>query len=499
LRRPWPGNINHASLTFDLEPPLGAGQDAWDRRRLRRFAHYAAGQGWRPEDITSDHMLRYFSVLKHEAINGYEWEAYGRVCKTWNRLVDTVPGWPGKAVTVVRKRTPYMVKLEDLAQGLRAELVGYLDFLAGDGAADHGDGPLFLKDMPRKALSPVTVKLRQTQMLQYISALVAKGYPLDSLATVDAITSTRAISDAFDFFVERAGGKVPTQVQFIAIAMRGLLYHRLTGGLRRRVRHDRDSPPPSLVTDARLDLLEQIIKQSAPTERGLRAKNKRCLAQFDHRNLGKLLHLPATLLKEAKTTGGKDGARLAEAALAIEMLLMCPIRVGNLVSLDLVRHFIKSSPGPKGTIHLSIPKDEVKNRRAIEFELPPHLARMLDRHVRDFRPLVPGCGSTWLFPSTDGGPRSYKLMSRHIAGIIRTRAGLIMTSHQFRHLAGKMFLEDTPAGHETVREVLGHASIDTTTENYTGIDQVKAGRTYDRSVLKLRDQTKFITSKRRKK
>ncbi|WP_245651041.1 GAF domain-containing protein, partial [Paramagnetospirillum marisnigri] len=28
LRRPWPGNINHASLTFDLEPPLGAGQSA---------------------------------------------------------------------------------------------------------------------------------------------------------------------------------------------------------------------------------------------------------------------------------------------------------------------------------------------------------------------------------------------------------------------------------------------------------------------------------------
>ncbi|WP_216636126.1 hypothetical protein, partial [Paramagnetospirillum marisnigri] len=30
LRRPWPGNINHASLTFDLEPPLGAGHSCWN-------------------------------------------------------------------------------------------------------------------------------------------------------------------------------------------------------------------------------------------------------------------------------------------------------------------------------------------------------------------------------------------------------------------------------------------------------------------------------------
>jgi hypothetical protein len=52
LRSPWPGNINHASLTFDLEPPLGAGHpknaDAddpnhpklirWSIQEIRRIA-----------------------------------------------------------------------------------------------------------------------------------------------------------------------------------------------------------------------------------------------------------------------------------------------------------------------------------------------------------------------------------------------------------------------------------------------------------------------------
>ena len=73
---------------------------------------------------------------------------------------------------------------------------------------------------------------------------------------------------------------------------------------------------------------------------------------------------------------------------------------------------------------------------------------------------------------------------------------LSITPHQFRHLAGKMFLDGHPVGHETVRQVLGHASLDTTTQYYTGIDQVKSGRAYDKAVLALREQTKFITTKK---
>jgi integrase len=141
---------------------------------------------------------------------------------------------------------------------------------------------------------------------------------------------------------------------------------------------------------------------------------------------------------------------------------------------------------------------EVKNKREIEFEFPVHLARMHDRHITKFRPLLPGSGSNWLFPSVDGGERPYKSLAGQISRVVLRYTGLTITPHQFRHFAGMMFLDEHPTGHGTVRDVLGHASIDTTTQYYTGIDQVKAGRIYDKAILALRERTKFAAKKEKK-
>jgi integrase len=392
-----------------------------------------------------------------------------------------------------------MVKLGDLAPLLKSEINGYLEVLAGGGDVTHEDAPVFLKGITRKSLSPVTIDLRRTQIIQYVSALVKAGYSIESLRSIDDITQGRLITAAMDFFYHRADAKMAVQIQFIAIAVRGLLYHHLSGQLRSKIRRDKEAkiPTANAIVDPRISLLDDIIAQSRPTDRGLRTKNKRCLNQFDDpRNVKALLHLPSQLLKEANKVGLEDGARLAETALAIELLLMCPIRIGNLVGLDLDRHFIKSKPGKKAVIHIVIPRDEVKNDREIEFKLPEHVARMQEKHVEKWRPLRPGSKGTFLFPAGDGGPRSYKLLARTITGIVHRYTGLTVTPHQFRHIAGKLYLEANPNGHEIVRQVLGHASIDTTTKNYTGIDQVKAGKTFDKAVLALRENTKLIASKR---
>jgi len=479
--------------------------DGWDRRRLSRFAHYATQQGWTPGEITSEHMLRYLAMLEAEALNIDVRKVYLNTCKTWNKLTESVPGWPGKAVASQRRRDPYMVSKDALPPSLRAEIEAYLDALAGGDDPMASDVPVFLKGINRRSLSPVTLTLRLTQIMQYVSALVEQGYELDKLASVDTITNAKAISAAMDFFFNRAGEKLAPQIESIGMAIRGLLHHHITGHLLRRTRRDKHTPPPSLNTlvDPRIELLNNIIDEARPQDRGLKPKNKRCLNQFeDSRNVAALLHLPKKLLKEAVKADGKvdgtEGARLAETALVIELLLMCPIRIGNVVGLDLSRHFIKSHPGKGAVIHLAIPKNEVKNDRDLEFELPDALARMLNRHIKLFRPRLPGAGSNWLFPSTTDGPRSYKIMAGQISRTVYRRTGLKITPHQFRHLGGKLFLSTQPTGHETVRQVLGHASIDTTTLHYTGIDQVNAGKTYDRSILGLRDRTKFVISKKRK-
>jgi len=457
--------------------------DSWACRRLKRFAHFAAGQGWQPSEVKTEHMLGFLNMLETNSLQRSPRTTYHRLCKTWNDLAENLSNWPGKPVEIIRKRDPYMVSLEALSAPLQAEINAFLAYMNGESCDQNHDGPVFLRGITRKPCAPTTIALRRTQLLQYISALVSQGHPVESLRSVHDITATAAITTAMDFFYKRAGNQIATQISLIAEAVQRLLIFHLTGGSR-----------TTKVTDARIDLLKRIICQSRRTDRGLSIKNKRCLAQLDvPRNLRALLNLPEQLLQAAKVTSGVPSARLAESALAIELLLMCPIRVGNLVGINLQQHLLKSQPGEKRVSHLVIPEDEVKNKRPIEFKLPPHLASMLERHITVFRPQLPGSNTPYLFPATNKTTaRSYKSMEVQLTRHIRQKIGLVITPHQFRHIAGKLFLDRHPTGHETVRQVLGHASIDTTTHHYTGLDQMKAVQTFDKCILALRQETKFM-------
>ena len=63
---------------------------------------------------------------------------------------------------------------------------------------------------------------------------------------------------------------------------------------------------------------------------------------------------------------------------------------------------------------------------------------------------------------------------------------LDLTGHQFRHLGGKFFLEENPGQYESVRQLLGHKHIKTTTAFYTGMNTVEATRVFDDVILKKR-------------
>jgi site-specific recombinase XerC len=61
--------------------------------------------------------------------------------------------------------------------------------------------------------------------------------------------------------------------------------------------------------------------------------------------------------------------------------------------------------------------------------------------------------------------------------------------HLFRHIAAKLFLDAHPGSYELVRRVLGHRSIDTTTNFYTGLETAAAVRHFDKTILHLRRES----------
>jgi integrase len=64
--------------------------------------------------------------------------------------------------------------------------------------------------------------------------------------------------------------------------------------------------------------------------------------------------------------------------------------------------------------------------------------------------------------------------------------GLRLTPHQFRHACGAIYLAANPGGHEVVRNLLGHRSIETTIRYYAGMEMAAALRYYDAVILERR-------------
>ena len=71
-----------------------------------------------------------------------------------------------------------------------------------------------------------------------------------------------------------------------------------------------------------------------------------------------------------------------------------------------------------------------------------------------------------------------------------------ITAHQFRHIAGFLYLKSNPGGHEVVRRLLGHKSINTTLEFYAGMEAIDAFRLYDRLIAERRAQTPLSRKRR---
>ena len=217
------------------------------------------------------------------------------------------------------------------------------------------------------------------------------------------------------------------------------------------------------------------------------AKNRERLRSLDDRgNALALIGLPAKLRQLAEQDRQPYRAALTmQMAVGIEILLMAPIRVGNLCALDIERHLIR--PNRNGSaLHVVLDSAEVKNGEPLEYPLPVSSIELLECYLARFRPTLALPGNTALFLGR-GGTKHIGTMRTQLCRTVFRHTGLRVHPHLFRHIGAKLFLDNNPGAYEVVRRVLGHRSIETTTAFYTGLETAAAVRHFDAAILKLRE------------
>ncbi|MBV1800639.1 tyrosine-type recombinase/integrase [Siccirubricoccus sp. G192] len=447
--------------------------DQWTRKSLSRLFHFCSEAGISPEQVgegTLEQFPGYLDIVRLKGSAGLLRDTR----RAWNRACSEVPDWPGRLLETKPRKGLRVLPWETFPASLRADLQGWLDYRAGIGLPPEAEGERE-DDGPSKPARPTTLKHREHQVQQFASTLVKQGVDPSSL---------RRLADLVEPATLRLGAEVYRRDGKYMPSLPGLV-----AGLQSIARHwVRPKPSADDMQKIRV-LLKKICKQVP--RRGMTTKNRARLYPIldDPEAALALLRLPGKLLGLAENVQHPHrAALLAQVALTIEILLMVPLRIGNLAALDTERHLVLPRR-PGGKARIVIDADEVKNEYHLDYPLPEPTVVLLRRYLREFRPTLAEPGSTALFPGQLGRAKNPQALGRQISRAVFEHTELRMNPHLFRHAMASLYLKARPGDFETVRLVLGHKSLATTAGTYVFTEEQAAMQRFRDVILAMRDGT----------
>jgi integrase len=420
---------------------------------LGRFVRFLDRLGIAPEDVADVHADAYEAALRLNELRKSPEETRRQAVYGWNLATRRIRTWPQQRLTLPNRSNRYALDPSAFPLAFQKDL----DALVARMTAPDPLDP----DALAAPLRPDTIRHRRAQVLRVASALVHAGMPADDITRLSILVEPGNAERALRWMLRRNGGKTSLGIAETAYMLATLGRHHVR------------------LPDADLSRLKTLVTRLAPPRQpGLTDKNRARLRQFDDtERLRSLLQLPDRLMALGKGAPYSYKALLrSEIAVAIAILMVCPIRRKNIAELHLERSLARQRDG---RVFLIFPSPEVKNRRLIEFELPARVVAMIDAHVRRRSPLLCPAGTPWLFPRRDGqAPMERSGFSTRVSKTIRRETGAEMNVHLFRHLAAKIWLDRHPGNYEALRRLLGHAELSSVLDAYAGFEAGPATRLY---------------------
>jgi len=436
------------------------------RQRLYSLIRHCSARGINPssvDDEVFDHYWRYRTETTALASNN---TARRFMARAWNASAATTDTWRLQWLT-----EPPLKTAEPAWEAFPVDLRKDIDeYFAGLAKVHRSLGGKRIQPC-----SPTTIATRRAELVALARMAVRLGAPLESLSSLGALLHPDIAERVIDAYWQKNGQEPKTGT--IDLGWKLLRMARETGCL--------DQTGLDRLDDIRI-ALEQHRRE------GLTPKNLQLIRQVLTDGVwDEVVSLPNILMHQARSA--KDHAPIkagifAQLAVAIAILTFAPIRLGNLVRIELDRNLIK--PGGLNTPYwLVFPNYDVKNKVDLNFQFDQPLTDLIDEYIHEFRPaLLRGANATWLFPGEAGQPKHRLQFSKQITLRIQKAIGLRLTVHQFRHGAAAIYLKHRPGDYETVRRLLGHRDIQTTIRFYCGLETMQATEEFGKLIRK---QIKF--------
>jgi hypothetical protein len=316
-----------------------------------------------------------------------------------------------------------------------------------------------------------TISTRRAELMAAARMAVNSGVPADTLKSLGALLAPEVAEKILDAYWRRNGEEPATYTidlakRFFAIAKE-----------------------IKCVDAAACDRLDEMRASLEVHRRGgLTDKNSALIQKVLTPGVWKpVVKLPFAMMTSARACAGHSPARAAvtaQLAVAIAILSVAPVRLANLTAIRLGFNLIKPG-GPESNYWLVFPDYDVKNRMKLEYALDEYITPLIDEYIHDFWPtLLRGRKEDYLFPGLRRGAKGKVSFSGQITKRVLKFTGLRITSHQFRHAAGAIILQEQPGNYELVRQILGHRSLSTTIRCYIWLKNIHAHQIYQKLVRK---------------
>lgn len=436
----WSAFLGHAD----------AKHQAWS---LSRFVAFCVHRDIEPSDVNDAALEAFEDFLNQTIITKAPAAITKAMAQTWNGIINRKQ-LNFRPLTVPQSMRFLALPLTSYPDSLRVDLDTYFDRLR--------KANKFSREGPRKPLKEVSIRNIEAHVRQFLDAAVASGHPPELFATLASLVDPDLVEQVFAMIDDRTGGKSALTIENMAASILAIARHYVKADA-------------SLIRDL------VAIKATTDTQRkGMGAKSRERLLQFDDwRNVARLVELPDKLMARAKAGPPTSRSALdAMHAVTIAILMACPIRCKNLAGIRLGTNLKVEGNGRTRTYRLWIEGLDVKNGTPVDVGIGDYASALLRDYLDTFRHLLLPVPSDALFPNRTGGSRTPANFGQALQACIHRETGLTVHPHLFRHIAGKLYLERHPGDYETVRRLLGHKRIETTTSFYTSGDSKFAQAQY---------------------
>jgi integrase len=416
------------------------------------------------DDQVFDDYWRYRAETTALASNN---AARRQTVRAWNACIHVIDTWPLQRLTEPPIKGKPSPASDEFAEALRTDIDEHCARLS----KPH-------RGLTGKRLRPCkasTIRTWRAELMAVARMAVRVGVPIDSLNSLAALVHPDVVERVIDAYWQKNGDE--PKVFTIGLGWKLLRIAREIGGL--------DQTAINRLDDVRATL--ENYRRS-----GLTSKNLQLVRQVLTEGIwSEVVSLPTVLMQQAhlaKDHAPMKAALTALLAVAVAILTFAPVRLSNLIGIELGKNLIKPG-GPDSPYWLVFEHYDVKNRVDLNFKFDQPLTDLIDDYVHEFRPtLLRGSNANWLFPGEGGKPRTVPAFGTQITKRIQKAVGLRITPHQFRHAAAAIYLKHRPGDYETVRRVLGHRNIQMTIAFYCGLQTAQATEQFGNLI---RQQIKF--------